>query len=186
METNFDRSFDKMIYNEGGFVLHKIPGDRGGLTYAGISKNAHPSWAGWDLIDDSTDDLTNALLEELVKRFYKKKYWDAIKGDYIKSEKVAYHIFDFGVNVGIRKSVIKVQKIINVTVDGIFGDKTLTALNSVIEDEKDRTIFILDFCLSKISLYKDICLNDKRRKDDKIKSNLKFLCGWINRVERSI
>jgi len=27
-------------------------------------------------------------------------------------------------------------------------------------------------------------LYDKRRKNDKIVSNLKFLCGWINRVQQ--
>ena len=31
--------------------------------------------------------------------------------------------------------------------------------------------------------YKDICLNDQRRYTDRVNSNLKFICGWINRVK---
>ena len=47
----FEQAFEKMIRNEGGYLLHKVSGDRGGQTYAGIARNFYPDWDGWDLID---------------------------------------------------------------------------------------------------------------------------------------
>ena len=67
--------------------------------------------------------------------------------------------------------------------DGRFGAKTLNAVNSLICDKKDERIFIVTYALFKIFRYKNICLHDKRRKNEKFVSDEKFLCGWINRVE---
>ena len=37
--------------DEGGYVLHEVPGDTGGMTYAGIARNKNPQWNGWALVD---------------------------------------------------------------------------------------------------------------------------------------
>ena len=49
--ADFNLAFEKMIADEGGYVLHTIPGDTGGMTYAGIARNKNPNWPGWNLID---------------------------------------------------------------------------------------------------------------------------------------
>ncbi len=122
----------------------------------------------------------------MVRDFYRKKFWQQLKGDEITSQQAAYHIFAFAVNAGIPTAVRIVQQIVRTTPDGVLGDKTLQALNAVVQDSKDETSFVLLFSLMKIFRYKDICLHDKRRKKDTLKSNLKFLCGWINRVQKGL
>ncbi len=181
--AEFKPAFDKMIILEGGFVLHTVKGDRGGQTYAGIARNIHPKWEGWGKIDS---DEYDSELTELVRRFYKKSFWDRIKGDDITSQIVADTIFSFAVNAGIKTSVKIMQRVIGATCDGVFGPKSLQFLNEMIEDDKDERIFILTFNLLKVFRYKNICMNDSRRKNDHVESNLKFLCGWINRVERGL
>lgn len=181
--ANFESCFEKVIKLEGGYKLHTVKGDRGGMTYAGIARNFWPNWEGWNKIDSNQID---SELTGMVKKFYKKNFWDVFRGDDILFEKVAFIIYDFAVNAGIKTSIRLTQRIIGATPDGIFGPKTFGLLNAFIEDEKDERIFITTFSLLKVFRYKDICLNDKRRYNDKLESNLKFLCGWINRVEKGI
>ncbi len=177
--ADFDISFKKGITIEGGYKLINIRGDRGKLTYAGISRSKHPYWLGWEKIDKNQFDIG---LQDLVKLFYRKHFWNKILGDNINSQKVADAIYLSALNIGVRPAIKITQSIVNCTVDGIFGKITLKTLNDFIAN--NEKIFILSFQLLNIYRYKNICLHDKRRKNDKIVSNLKFLCGWINRVQQ--
>jgi len=175
--ADFKSSFVKGIKLEGGFKLTDVPGDNGGITYAGISKNKHPDWAGWDKMDNNKQD---------VESFYKTNFWDKILGDNIRSQTIADIIYLSSMNMGLRPVIKIIQKIVKCTQDGLFGRITLGKLNDLIHDEKDEKIFILTFNLLIIFRYKNICLHDKRRKRDKIVSNEKFLCGWINRIQKTV
>ncbi len=179
----FNPCFEKVIMIEGGYVLHEVKGDRGGMTYAGIARNIWPDWPGWKLIDAG---LFNSELTALVREFYREHFWLRIKGDEINSQDVAFMIYDFAVNAGLKTSVRIVQRICKTTPDGDMGDKTIGALNTMVQDGKDERIFILLFSMLKVFRYKDICLNDKRRAQDNLVSNEKFLCGWINRIQRGL
>lgn len=181
--AQFEPCFEKVIKREGGYKLIDIPGDRGGQTYAGISRIKNKAWDGWDKVDRREFD---DALKGMVKDFYKNEFWNKIYGDVIGFQSAAYNIFEFAVNAGLQTSIRLCQRIIKVSVDGIFGDNTLKALNSFIADEKDEKIFILSFSLMKVIRYKSIVMNDPRRTDDLLVSNQKFLCGWINRVESGL
>ncbi|MGB3222528.1 MAG: glycosyl hydrolase 108 family protein [Desulforhopalus sp.] len=181
--AKFEPCFEKVILLEGGYTLHEIKGDRGGMTYAGIARNKWPSWTGWQEIDAGKFD---AELTWMVRSFYRVHFWDRIKGDSIKSQEVAFTVYTFAVNAGRRTAVRLAQRICGATPDGVMGDKTLAAINEMVQDAKDEKIFILLFGMLKIFRYKDICLNDKRRAQDNIVSNEKFLCGWINRVQKGL
>lgn len=181
--AEFDPCFEKVILLEGGYKLHDVRGDRGGMTYAGISQKNWPKWEGWGKI---TANEFDAELTAMVRRFYKTEFWDKIRGDGIHSQEAAYHIFAFAVNAGIRTAVRMAQRIIGATPDGIFGNQTFARLNDMVRDEKDERIFVVTFSLFKVFRYKDICMNDPRRKEDRIESNQKFLCGWINRVQKGL
>jgi len=37
--ANFEPCFEKVIKLEGGYKLHNVKGDKGGITYAGIARN---------------------------------------------------------------------------------------------------------------------------------------------------
>ncbi len=110
----------------------------------------------------------------------------AYRGNDIKSQNVAYHIYAFAVNAGIKTAVRMAQIIIGATPDGIWGDVSLKTINDLIQDKKDERIFAVTYSLFKIFRYKDICMNDDRRSKDRIVSNQKFLCGWINRVQKGL
>ena len=46
--ADFSKALKALMRAEGGYKLHKIRGDRGGLTYAGISQRSWKDWEGWE------------------------------------------------------------------------------------------------------------------------------------------
>lgn len=164
--SSFLQAYERMIANEGGYKLSSVANDRGGQTYAGISRNNWPNWAGWKDIDEG---LTPA--SELVRAFYKQNFWFAISGDYIDAQSIASNLFDFAVNAGPKTAIKLAQIVVGVTPDGVVGNKTLFAINNI-----DRSMFVALYALAKIARYRDIVTKDK--------SQAKFLLGWINRTLR--
>jgi lysozyme family protein len=161
--SNFETAFQATMRREGGFVLHNVAGDRGGQTYAGIARNFHPQWAGWSHIDRNDVPPT-----ELVREFYRREFWDRMRCDELKP-KIAAHLFDFGVNAGIRTAVRLAQVVAGATPDGVIGPKTIAALNAMDEPE-----FEMAYTIAKISRYAEIVNRDR--------SQGKFLLGWVNRT----
>ena len=93
--AEFEPCFKKVIGIEGGFYLHTIEGDTGGMTYAGIARNKWPDWEGWDKIDVKEFD---SELTALVRVFFKQNFWDKIMGDDIGAQVVAYHKYALAEN----------------------------------------------------------------------------------------
>lgn len=179
----FDLAFEKTLELEGGYKLHTVEGDRGGMTYAGISRNNWPEWPGWGMIDDGK--INARELVSFVQLFYKVQFWDKICGDQIAFQGVADVIYDFAVNAGLRTAVKTAQRIVGAMPDGVVGQNTIKKLSQFVIDETSEKLFVAIYGLARICYYKDICLDDRRRCMDRVGSNLKFLCGWINRVEQA-
>ena len=164
--ANFLTAFESMIRNEGGYKLHTVAGDRGGMTYAGIARNRWPSWLGWrDLDHNETPDTS------LVRDFYREQFWRRVRGDDIADQRTASTLFDFAVNAGAVTAIKLAQIVVGVTPDGAFGEKTLAAVNGM-----DGEKFALAYALAKIARYRDIVTRDR--------TQAKFLLGWINRTLR--
>ena len=159
----FEPAFERMIRDEGGYRLHAVPGDRGGMTYAGIARNMHPWWQGWPHIDRGATPPS-----QLVRDFYRAQFWNDIRGDDIADDRAAGTIFNFYVNAG-RPAKVLAQIVLGVTPDGAFGPKTIAALNAT---DPDR--FVLAYALAKVARYRDIVSRDR--------SQMKFLLGWLNRT----
>lgn len=162
--ADFLAAFERMIVNEGGYVLHTVQDDKGGQTYAGIARNRWPNWAGWAVIDAGGEPQA-----DLVRGFYRSNFWAVMRLEEIKHQDVARMLFDFGVNAGTGTAVKLAQIVVGVTPDGRMGPKTLAALNSV-----DPAVFVPTYSLAKIARYRDIVRKDR--------SQLKFLVGWLNRT----
>ncbi len=169
--AEFSLAYNKMIRNEGGYINHKILGDRGGQTYAGISRTFHGDWPGWALIDNN--ELNSSRLNRLVFNFYKDKFWNRISGDQINNQKIAESMFDFSVNAGVRTSIKLVQVILGVKPDGIVGERTLKKLN-----QSDEELFVSKYSLAKVARYTEIVNRDRRQ--------IKFLLGWLNRTLKAL
>lgn len=116
----FDECLKLVLKSEGGFVNN--PNDPGGMTNLGVTRNTWEAWVG----RASSEKEMKSLTPELVAPLYKRKYWDAIRGDELP-DGVDYCVFDMAVNSGVGRAVKFLQEIVGTTVDGAIGPKTLAA-----------------------------------------------------------
>lgn len=166
--AEFKEAFENTMDNEGGFVLHKVKGDSGGLTYAGITQAYHPHWPGWRYIGEKGSTPCPELLN-LVQDFYEKRYWEGIRGKYIEDQQTANSIYDFVVNAGLGTASKIVQKTIGAKPDGILGPISIRELNRFPQKH-----FYSAFAVAKVDYYIDIV----QRKP----SQRKFFLGWTTRA----
>lgn len=166
--ADFNKSLALVRNHEGGYA--NVSGDRGGETYAGITRIYHPAWPGWAAIDAAKPLKHNAVVpaaEPLIAEFYEQKYWQQIQGDLIQEQRVAEFLFDWLVNSG-RWAIIHAQREVGVKDDGNFGPKTLAAINTegatLFERLKTRRINYV----RNLSKYSD---------------QRKFLKGWLSRID---
>ncbi|MCF2875430.1 MULTISPECIES: glycoside hydrolase family 108 protein [unclassified Tenacibaculum] len=81
-------------------------------------------------------DMLNITQQE-AHILFKNEFWDKVLGDYIDSQEVAETIADHAINSQPYKITKIVQRVLNnefgknLKVDGLFGAKTLAAVNSV-------------------------------------------------------
>lgn len=160
---DFAAAFESTLRREGGYVLHTVKGDRGGMTYAGIARAAHPEWIGWQEID--TGGQPEAAV---VRNLYRVRYWDAVRGNDLP-DTIAPVVFDTAVNCGVKTAIKLAQITVGATPDGVIGPKTLAAIQAA-----DPALFLAQYALARIARYAGIVTKDK--------SQSKFLLGWINRV----
>ncbi len=161
--ADFLPAFERALLAEGGYKLHQVAGDTGGLTYAGIARNPNPGWPGWAWIDRSETPPS-----QLVRDFYRVGWWQPIQGDQIRDQSVAESIYSFGTNAGLKTAVRLVQAVVGATPDGSMGTQTLEALNAM-----EPRLFLALYALARIARYRDIVSRDRTQQ--------KFLLGWINR-----
>ena len=156
------------------------------LYFAPLLKRLEGGYAG--NIDGKTCTMKGITLEVYQKHFGRNKtcsdlkrisdsewytitkadYWDVVRADEIANQSVANIIVDFVFNSG--KSVIKrIQKVVNVTPDGIVGKKTLSAINNANQKELFNKIKA-----SRKAFYDEIITRNP--------SKAKFKKGWYNRL----
>lgn len=157
--ADFELAYPKTSGNEGYYVsldYWKSHGfNNSGETYMGVDRNQNPNWAGWPIIDQYKATYgtppynfrfpVSLGLEDLAKQAAKEKYWDAIRGDEIDNQDVAQMVFEqiWGGYDGIAG----IQRVINtllptpIAVDGVVGDQTLSAINSLPQDQLYQAIW---------------------------------------------
>ena len=123
MKENWEQCFALVLKHEGGFVNH--PKDPGGMTNLGVTRT------NWELFldHDVTEADMRALTPEMVKPFYKKNYWDRIRGDELPSG-VDYAAYDLAVNSGTGRAAKYLQQIAGVTADGVIGPRSMEAIKN--------------------------------------------------------
>lgn len=181
MAANFSLAYDIIKREEGGYA--NVPGDRGGETYAGISRKNWPHWKGWPIIDKEkilkggklpwNYKLQDYNLEMLVKEFY-LQYWNQAKAGLLNSQTLANIYFDHAVNGGPGGAVLLLQKALNsighaLKVDGGFGEKTLAAVNGSNSAQLHDA-----FKVQRELHYRKLADNG----DDE------FIKGWLSRLSR--
>ena len=160
----FNKFLDYIFEVEGGFTDDE--NDRGGATNFGIIEEEARDFGYKGNMQDLTIDF--------AKNIYLKKYYLGNKLDKVVNDKVALSIFDWAVNSGgkgIKKAQIVANKFgVNLVIDGIIGNKTLEAINSI-----NPEAFLKEYHEMQRTFYKNLAARDSSQED--------FLKGWLNRVE---
>lgn len=106
---------------EGGWADH--PEDNGGPTMRGITIGTYSNWLG----RKATVAELRAIPIETVRLIYRKRYWDAVKGDDLPAG-VDLAVFDAGILSGPGTAARWLQESVGVVADGKIGPVTLQAV----------------------------------------------------------
>lgn len=165
--VEFSEAFAKTMILEGGGLLHKTPGDRGGWTKWGVSEAAHPEL-----------DIPNLTREE-AEAIAREDYYEAVGGDALPPE-LRWHVFDSAYNAGVVKASKQLQAAVNLyllaagvtedflVVDGYVGPKTLTAVSQL-----DPVKLARLYRHKRRLHYTRLAMGNQGR----------FLHGWLSRVD---
>lgn len=171
--AKFDLYTKHLLKAEGGFVNH--PNDPGGATNLGITLNV---WErhGVDLDGDGDIDIDDLILLTPADalQVYKRRYWNPIKGDGIRSQDIANIVFDMAVNSGVGQATKTLQRQLNkqgfsLSVDGGFGNLTLAAVNKA-----NTPQLFNDFWEARKAFYHALVAQNPKFKS--------FINGWMNRL----
>jgi lysozyme family protein len=165
--------------SEGGYA--NVPADRGGETYAGITRKNYPTWAGWSIVDAAKPKqnqiIVNPKLDILIAEFYKKNFWDFLQCDRF-SKYVGMNLCDFAVGSGVVTAARAFQKVINsllptgamtLVVDGKIGEKTIVAANKLNQQKLNDELLAY-----RKRFYQTIV--------DRNPTQRQFLRSWTNRL----
>lgn len=159
---------DAVIKAEGGATVTNDPSDSGGRTQYGIAETSNPE--AWK---DGKVTLDEA------RGIYHKKYVAPFEG--VEDTGLFHQLVDFGVTSGPETAAKVLQQILGVAVDGDIGPGTLKA----IENYPPGKVFgvpVPGF------VRLNLALRDARTIfyigiTKKWPKNLRFLLGWVNRVQ---
>lgn len=195
----FKTALKFVLKQEGGYVNN--PHDLGGETYQGISRKYHPSWIGWQIIDDCKEESSveielsreltkNIILQGMVSTFYKENYWDTLSLDNVMHEFVAIKLFDMGVNLGVPRVANILQNCLNsfilpgqgqpeLVVDNVVGKKTISALNEIIGTVTDGSKLIINILTIQHGyIYIKLAQNNPEQRV--------FIKGWIMSLQMNV
>jgi lysozyme family protein len=148
---------------EGGYV--NDPLDKGGATNKGITIGTYRHFYGKDKGIEDLKTMSQAQWEKI----FMAGYWQPFMATHIKSQGIANICVDWAWASGATTAIRNVQKVLGVTIDGIVGDETLTAINRADSKELFERIKT-----ARIDFVEAIV---KRTPSQK-----RFIKGWINRI----
>ncbi len=158
MKHNWDEALKHILKYEGGYVNHKD--DPGGRTNLGVTQRVWEEWTGKPATEEDMRGLTVAMVSPL----YKKRYWDAVRGDDLPSG-VDLCVFDCAVNAGVGRASKFLQQAVGVLADGQIGPMTVAATTAKPAEE------VIDaFCNLREAHYKSLS------------TFATFGKGWMNRL----
>lgn len=158
----FSEIIKHTLRHEGGFVDN--PHDRGGRTNFGITQKTLDSVNDPSLPKDVKD-----LTEAQASAIYHKFYWEPLKADQLPFE-IRAMLFDQAVNSGVSGAVKRLQKILNLTPDGVIGQQTIAAAWRSMQPAKLRD----EYFKATLDHYARIVSNDS--------TQAQFLRGWLRRA----
>jgi lysozyme family protein len=110
------------LKHEGFITNHPI--DPGGFTYAGISRNAHAKWEGWEYLSNG-----KPIPDSMIVSFYDSLVWRPMMCDSMPPA-IAFYLFDTACLIGTPYTIYLLQKTLNIKPDGTIGSQTLQAIRN--------------------------------------------------------
>jgi len=110
------------LKHEGLIANH--PSDPGGFTYAGISRNVHPNWEGWEYLNNG-----NPIPDSMIVSFYDSLVWRPMMCDSVPPA-IAFYLFDTACLIGTPYTIYLLQKNMNIKPDGLVGPQTIQAIRN--------------------------------------------------------
>lgn len=178
MTTLFDKCVDEVIGIEGAYSNN--PNDSGGETMWGITiavARAH-----------GYQGSMRSMSKDIAKMIYRDRFWDSQMLDQISvvSERIAYEMFDTGINQGVAAAGKYLQRALNVLnqqgsfypdiqVDGRIGPMTVASLKEYFKRRPDQGVVVLLRALNCLQGEFYIGLAEARAKDED------FIYGWLLR-----
>jgi len=167
--ADFEKALAFVLDVEGGYT--DDPADRGGATNKGITQSEYTDWLRRQHLPlRSVRDILNVDAREI----YWEDYWLEGRCDRMPWPLCLAH-FDACVNVGVGQAAKFLQRSLDVKDDGAIGPVTLTALRRAIEKESPCTL-AERLVAQRAPFYRRLAENEV--------SQVRFLGGWLNRVEK--
>lgn len=180
-KMNIEQYLEELIKREGGYVNN--PADRGGATKYGITEAVAR--------ENGYKGNMKDLPLDVAKSIYRKQYWISPRFDQVNaiSSPVAEELLDTGVNCGTGFAKPLLQRALNLlnnqgkagfpdlTVDGIYGTATLSALRTYLtkRGKEGEKVLVRVLNIMQGQRYIEIC--------ERNPSQEQFFYGWIaNRI----
>lgn len=127
MSEAFVRAFNHTLGHEGGYQADER--DRGNWTGGDIGKGELRG-TKWGISAASYPYLDiEALTTIQARQIYLRDYWRRIRGDDLPAG-LALFLFDYAVNSGVARAAMALQRIIDVSDDGVIGPITLARVKA--------------------------------------------------------
>lgn len=143
------------------------PADHGGATNFGITAADLGRWRSLGRVA-SVDEVRSMQVSE-ARDIYEKWYINDAGFGPIADQFLKWVAVDTGVLHGTKTSAKMLQQALGVTVDGVIGGQTMTALGGADTGHVSRAMLSI-----RIRRYGAIVAKDK--------TQIRFLEGWINRA----
>ncbi len=164
---DFKTAVKELIKLEGGLSDQEF--DKGGLTKSGITQATYDAWR---IAQGLSPKSVAEIYDSEVYAIYSQWYWIPSGGSKLP-DGLDFAVFQAAVVHGVKPALKMLQEILGVTVDGIFGDQTLNAVNAYISTYGANHLVDM-FLANQIEKFGTIVADDFTQK--------KFYAGWLNRV----
>jgi len=164
--NSFEKSFERVIGNEGGFTAD--PTDRGNWTSGRVGHGVLKGTKfGISAMTYPNLDIANLTVTQ-AKEIYKRDWWDKFSmGRFGKS--LSFQVFDSALNHGFFPTVKLLQRAVDVVDDGVIGPKTLEAVM-----KRDVSDLLMLFLAERIRLFTTVSTFQLHGK------------GWMRRVAENL
>ena len=172
----FSKISGVILNHEGGYV--NDPDDKGGETNMGITLDSWKKFAPEDLGIKATSKSLKEMTKQQAEKIYYNHYWKPRGFCKLENAKIALMIYDWTITSGL--AVKQIRKLLHeeydprININNSMDDNMIHCINNVEGQEQ---------LLNRIAEVRKGYYRSLTITDGKQNSQVKFLKGWINRVD---